>query len=210
VPDADPPPASAPTRWAATAAPRGDAYDRRWDELAAAGHDPHGEAAFVMGLSPRTVLDAGCGTGRVARELARRGVHVVGVDIDADMLATAARKSPEIEWHQADLRTLDLAPNTTGVAPPFDVAVLAGNVMIFLAPGTEAEVLRRISAHVAPGGHVVAGFQLLAGRLELERYDADADAVGLRLVARFATWDGQAFDPAHADYAVSVHRRELP
>ena len=42
-----------------------------------------------MRFEPTTVLDAWCGTGRVAVELARRGVRVVGVDVDASMLATA-------------------------------------------------------------------------------------------------------------------------
>ena len=45
----------------------GDAYQRRFDELAATGKDVHGEVGFVMMLEPVTVLDAGCGTGRVAR-----------------------------------------------------------------------------------------------------------------------------------------------
>ncbi|MDQ1398226.1 MAG: hypothetical protein QOK20_158, partial [Acidimicrobiaceae bacterium] len=51
----------------------GESYQRRFDELASGGQDVHGEAAFVMALTPATVLDAGCGTGRVAIELARRG-----------------------------------------------------------------------------------------------------------------------------------------
>ena len=57
---------------------RGDAYDARWVALEAAGRSVHGEADLVEALlgeaeipSP-AVLDAGCGTGRVAAELARR------------------------------------------------------------------------------------------------------------------------------------------
>lgn len=42
-----------------------DEYDARWDRLAAAGEDVHGEAEFVMAYAPRSVLDGGCGTGRV-------------------------------------------------------------------------------------------------------------------------------------------------
>ena len=73
-----------------------DAYDRRWQELADSGANPHGEADRVEGLLPPgggTVLDAGCGTGRVAIELARRGHRVVGTDLDADMLDRARRKA---------------------------------------------------------------------------------------------------------------------
>ncbi len=206
--DDSPAPASA-TRWAATAAPRGDDYDRRWDELAAAGQDPHGEATFVMRFAPLTVLDAGCGTGRVARELARRGVHTVGVDADADMLATAARKAPDLTWHCADLAALDLRdPDASGAPLLFEVVVLAGNVMIFVAPGTEPAVLRRLAAHTVPGGHVLAGFQIPVGGHELATYDAHAAAAGLRLVERWAAWGCAPFEPTMADYAVSVHRRE--
>ena len=67
----------------------GEAYQRRFDELRASGADVHGEATFVLSFSPSSVLDAGCGTGRVAIELARTGVDVVGVDADQSMLATA-------------------------------------------------------------------------------------------------------------------------
>ena len=71
----------------------GDAYQARFDALAASGVDVHGEAAFACSLepAPASVLDAGCGTGRVAIELARRGIDVVGVDVDASMLAAARR-----------------------------------------------------------------------------------------------------------------------
>jgi SAM-dependent methyltransferase len=55
-----------------------DAYERRWQRLAAAGVDPHGEVALVQTYAPGSVLDAGCGTGRVAAELARRGVAASG------------------------------------------------------------------------------------------------------------------------------------
>src|ERR1700686_3194622 len=74
---------------------QGDDYQRRFDELAASGVDVHGEASFVMRGSPGSVLDAGCGTGRVGIELARRGVDVVGVDADASMLATARANGPD-------------------------------------------------------------------------------------------------------------------
>src|ERR1700732_4830520 len=60
----------------------GGDYQRRFDELASSGVDVHGEATFVVRRAPASVLDAGCGTGRVAIELARRGITVVGVDVD--------------------------------------------------------------------------------------------------------------------------------
>ena len=79
----------------------GDEYQRRFDELAASGVDVHGEADFVMRFAPQSVLDAGCGTGRVGIELARRGIEVVGVDVDASMLATARKTAPDDRMDQA-------------------------------------------------------------------------------------------------------------
>lgn len=77
------------SRWSVS----GDEYQERFDRLAASGADIHGEADLVMSLEPRRVLDAGCGTGRVAIELARRGVAVAGVDVDPGMLETARRRA---------------------------------------------------------------------------------------------------------------------
>jgi hypothetical protein len=87
--------------------------------------------------------------------------------------------------------------------------VLAGNVIIYLAPGTEAEVLARLSAHVEPGGLLVAGFSLEPGRLDLDAYDRHAEAAGLEPADRWATWDRRPF-AAGGNYAVSVHRRPAP
>jgi SAM-dependent methyltransferase len=187
----------------------GDGYDRRFQEAAAAGADVHGEASFVESLGVRSVLDAGCGTGRVAIELRRRGLEAVGVDVDAGMLAAARRKAPDIEWHLDDLTTVELRePGGSGLQR-FDAAVLAGNVMIFLEPGTEARVVRNLARHLQPGGLLVAGFQLLAGGLDLPRYDHVAREAGLRLVERYATWDRHPWT-GHGAYAVSVHRRPAP
>jgi SAM-dependent methyltransferase len=135
--------ADAPNRWLAEAADRSRTYDRRWEEAAAAGQNIHGEADFVEQLGRTSVLDAGCGTGRVAIELARREMDVVGVDVDASMLERARAKDPALTWVHADLAGVDLGRT-------FDVVVMAGNVMIFLAPGTEAKVVANLARHLAP------------------------------------------------------------
>ncbi|HYA67879.1 MAG TPA: class I SAM-dependent methyltransferase [Acidimicrobiales bacterium] len=182
---------------------RGEEYDARFERLAAQGHYLHGEADLVSFLladrgKARTgpVLDAGCGTGRVTVELARRGVDVVGTDVDPVMLAAARAKAPDLTWVEADL-----------VDPCFDsrfvVALAAGNVMIFLRPGTAPAVIANLARALVPGGLLVAGFQLGAG-LTLDDYDASCSAVGLVRVHRWATWDRRPFE--EGDYAVSVHR----
>lgn len=176
---------------------RADTYDAAWEEMAAAGADVHGEADFVEALGPGTVLDAGCGTGRVAIELARRGVDVVGVDVDPTMLAVARRKAPHLTWVEADLAHVDLRGR-------FDVVVAAGNVMIFLAPGTEGAVVSNMARHLHSAGLLVAGFQLKADGLTLDQYDRFCDAAGLELVERFATWERAPYEGG--DYAVTVSR----
>jgi len=175
----------------------GDDYDAVFEERDAAGEDVHGEASFVQRFAPRSVLDAGCGTGRVARELARRGVDVVGVDRDPDMLATARRKAPHLDWRLDDLRAVDLGR-------AFDVVLLAGNVMIFLEPGSEGDVVAAMARHLAPSDLLIAGFQLDYA-ITLDHYDALAAAAGLRLAERYATWAGDPWAPG-GGYAVSVHR----
>ncbi|HEY7948217.1 MAG TPA: class I SAM-dependent methyltransferase [Acidimicrobiales bacterium] len=184
--------------WLDIDAPRGSDYDERFARLAAQGHDVHGEAAFVASLGLGSVLDAGCGTGRVAIELSRRGLDVVGVDLDAAMLEVAREKAPLMRWIHADLVDVD-------VGRRFDGIVMAGNVMIFVTPGTEESVLANMSHHLEDGGLLVAGYSLGPGRLTLETYDALAEVTGLELVERWSDWARTPFAPG-ADYAVSIHR----
>ena len=175
----------------------GDDYQARFDRLAATGADVHGEATFVRAYEPASVLDAGCGTGRVAIELARHGIEVVGVDVDASMLATARLRAPELTWVESDLAELDLGRT-------FDVVVLAGNVPLFTPPGTHAALAAGVARHVAPRGRLVAGFSIDRG-YGIDDWDVHTAAAGLTLAERFATWDRGPWVDGGA-YAVSVHR----
>jgi SAM-dependent methyltransferase len=200
------------TRWERVArATGGDDYARRYAErfrrLAAEGQDVHGEAAFVTGLvEPRaSILDAGCGTGRIAIRLSELGYDVMGVDVDPAMLAQAQAEAPDLDWRLADLSQLDL-----GTA--FDVVVLAGNTIPQLEPGTLEETCRRLAAHLAPAGHLVCGFGLDADHLPtgcpvtpLSEVDAAMAAAGLREVELWSTWDREPFESS-SGYVVTVHR----
>jgi SAM-dependent methyltransferase len=187
------------SRWSLTSGvARGAEYDAKWAAMAAKGQSIHGEADFVVRYAPKSVLDAGCGTGRVAIELAARGIDVVGVDLDEAMLNAARAKAPDLTWVTADLVSVELRRT-------FDVVVLPGNVMIFVDPGTERAVVANMADHVSPGGLLIAGFQLGRG-YTIDRYDEDCASAGLVLEHRLATWEGEPWR-AGGDYAVSVHRR---
>jgi SAM-dependent methyltransferase len=191
-------------RWQESDRPRGADYDRRFSDLAASGMDMHGEAALVAEYAPTSVLDAGCGTGRVAIELSRRGYDVMGVDLDEAMLAEARTKAPTLTWLQGDLADpgLDLGGRT------FDLIVMAGNVLIFVAPDTEGEVIRNAARWLRPGGLLVTGYSIRPDGFGPGRHDSLAFEAGLRLQDRWSTWDKAPY--THSDgYAVAVHRRKI-
>lgn len=195
-----------PTRWETdTADGHSDWYVERFRRMAADGQDLEGEARLLDAMLPRgaRVLDAGCGPGRVGAALHARGHTVVGVDADPVLVEAARHDHPGPTWLVGDLAHLDLAAD--GEPEPFDAAVLAGNVMVFVAPETEAQVLRHVAAHVAPDGRVVTGFHTNR-ELSLEAFDGAVREAGLRLEHRFATWDLVAWHGG-ADFAVSVLRR---
>jgi SAM-dependent methyltransferase len=188
---------------------RSEEYDARLARLEAQGRYLHGEADLVDWLlrsvdarPDAAILDAGCGTGRVAVELTRRGHRVVGVDSDPVMLEAARVKAPDLRFILADLAHPALV---TAAAEPrgFDLIVAAGNVMIFLEHGTEPAVVSNLAHLLRPGGLLVAGFQLGA-RLGAERYDVLCADAKLVPVYRWATWERDPY--RGGDYAVSVHR----
>ncbi len=172
-------------------------YDVRWDQLEAQGQSVHDEADFVAQLGGDRVLDAGCGTGRVAVELARRGFTVVGIDNDADMLAYARRKPEPVRWLKSNLAGFELDDR-------FDVAVMAGNILLFVVPDQRSDAVANLARHVADGGALVTGSST-APDCDFDRVDGWCAAAGLELTEQYATWDRQPFDGG--DYRVSVHRK---
>jgi len=197
------------TRWVtANGAAHAQWYIDRFRRMAAEGVDLDGEARLLDAMLARgsRVLDAGCGPGRVGAALAARGHVVVGVDADEELIEAAKVDHPGPIWLVADLAELDLAAQ--GEAERFDAAVCAGNVMPFLAEGTEGDVLKRIAAHLRHDGLLVVGFGLDRG-YSLSEFDAQACVAGLEFEHRFATWD---LRPWHDDapFAVTVLRRREP
>lgn len=170
-------------------------YIERFRTMAAEGQDLDGEARFVDAMVRRgaRILDAGCGPGRVGGRLAALGHHVIGVDIDPDLIAAAEADHPGAIWLARDLAALDLAAE--GIAERFDVIVSAGNVMTFLDPATRRAVLHRLSTHLAPDGRLAVGFGAERG-YEFDDFFSDAASARLRDEFRLSSWDLRPFDPS--------------
>lgn len=125
-----------------------------WDERFARGDWPEEPeepfAAAVQDLAPGRALDLGCGPGRHAIWLARRGWSVVGVDASAVGLDVARRRAEEagvaLELHQADITTW--SPPSDG----FDLVILAN---IHPAPADRPGLFARAAAALAPGGRLL-------------------------------------------------------
>ena len=109
-----------------------------WEELAASAG---GEVA-----------DLGCGTGRVALHLARRGHAVIGIDFDAKLLAALVERADglAVEPLHADVRDFELdRPVSLALAPMQTLQLLEG-------PDDRIACLRRVAAALAPGGRFAA------------------------------------------------------
>jgi SAM-dependent methyltransferase len=107
-----------------------------------------------------TVLDLGCGTGRLAVPLARRGHQVLGVDESAEMLARidpslpGLSPPPALRTVQARIQDLDGGP-TDPIGERFDAVLLASHLINSAEPGLAPSLLRACRQHVAPGGRVL-------------------------------------------------------
>jgi 2-polyprenyl-3-methyl-5-hydroxy-6-metoxy-1,4-benzoquinol methylase len=196
---------STPPRWFTdTEDGHSQRYIERFRAMAAQGVDLAGEARLIDAMvKPRSrILDAGCGPGRTGAALHERGHDVVGVAADPALIEAAIEDHPGPAWIVSDLADLDLA--ALGQPEPFDAAVVAGNVLAFVAPDTEQRVLTRIAAHLRPDGFAVVGFH--TDRYDIADFDRHLIGAGFTLEHRFATWDLRPWR-ADADFAVSVLRK---
>jgi SAM-dependent methyltransferase len=107
---------------------------------------PAGEPEIIDAAIPArsSILDLGCGTGRLAAPLAARGHTVLGVDASAEMLAHV-EGVPTILARMEDLR----------LARRFDVVLLASHFVNAPDPADRRTVLDASRRHVRPTGQVV-------------------------------------------------------
>lgn len=173
-------------------------YTDRFDAMSAEGADLEGEARFVDAMAQResTVLDAGCGTGRIASALVRMGHRAIGVDKDQGLIDIATGRYPGVPYLTGDL--LLLTPDllqAAGGPSNFDIIALPGNVLVYLAPGSERRLLTVLTGLLRPAGRIVAGFATDRDYSPAQ-LTADAAVVGLTIEHRFATWH---LDPWYED-----------
>ncbi len=119
--------------------------------------DSHGEADFVESLRPMTVLDAGCGTGRVTEDVLGRLPHarVVALDGSRRMLDEAARRlAPAVEADRVSFVHADL-----GQPLPLDASVDAiVSTATFHWVLDHDALFANLAAVLRPGGQLVAQF----------------------------------------------------
>ena len=102
------------------------------------------------GLTPRTAVDLACGTGSVARLLAKKGLQVTGVDMSEEMLCVAAQNAAEenqsIMFVHQKLQELSL-PRAV------DLAVSALDSIDYIVDPSECQkAMIRIYKALNPGG----------------------------------------------------------
>ena len=139
-----------------------------------------GEPEIVHAAVPpdASILELGCGTGRILRPLAALGHPVTGVDDSPEMLA----RSPDLPTVWSPIGTLRLART-------FDVVLLA-STMINADPGTRREFLATVRHHLRDDGTAVFQqsppdwFETLE-QAELVRDDPG----GIRRIIRSARWE---------------------
>ncbi len=189
-------------------------YGRRFAELVGSGADVDGEARLADALVPRQarILDAGSGMGRVAGYLHRQGHRVVAAEPDPRLVEQSRRTYPDVEVLPHDILGLTDEILEAAFRPTeFDLVVCVGNVIMFVAEGTEVTVLRRLRDLLAPGGRILVGFHLQGGpetarKVAPEEFASEIAAAGLRVDQRFGGYDLRPVDDLYAVWLLSAAR----
>jgi SAM-dependent methyltransferase len=139
-----------------------------------------GEPEIVHAAVPpgASILELGCGTGRILRPLAALGHPVTGADDSPEMLA----RSPDLPTVCSPIAALRLART-------FDVVLLA-STMINADPGTRREFLATVRQHLRDDGTAIFQQSPPDWFETLEQAEpARDDPGGIRRIIRSARWE---------------------
>ena len=106
--------------------------------------------------SAGSVLDAGCGPGRLVATLAALGLDPTGCDLSPEMVAIARREHPGRRFDAADLSALPYADASF-------VGVVAWYSLIHTPTTDLGAPLGELCRVLEPGGHLLTGFQAGSG-----------------------------------------------
>ena len=96
-----------------------------------------------------SLLDVACGTGKHLEPLRADFSDVAGIDLNAELLAIAQARLPDVPFTEADMRTFDLGRT-------FDaVTCLFSSVGYLRDEADLAEAVTRMAAHLGPGGVLI-------------------------------------------------------
>lgn len=114
------------------------------------------------------VVDVGCGTGRVARWLGDRGLHVLGVDPSPAMLRIASAARPDADFALGTASAIPAASASAG-------GVLAWYSLIHVPPAGLDAAAAELARVARPGGVVLVAAQSGCGlRTIAHAYGTDA------------------------------------
>ena len=103
----------------------------------------------------RTVLELGCGTGRVAIPLAEAGLTVTGVDFSVGMLDVARQRAGDapLTCVEGDMRSVRLRRRFSSVLIPF------GGLQHMETPDEVVEAMQTVAVHLAKGGMAIVDIE---------------------------------------------------
>jgi ubiquinone/menaquinone biosynthesis C-methylase UbiE len=142
----------------------------------------------------RTVLDFGCGIGRVARELAARGAEVIGLDVSDGMIAEARRRGGSVRYMVGDGRGLDQFASTS-----LDLVIAADSFPYLVAAKLIETHMAAFARVLRPGGALIVFNWSYRGDPAQDAREAAAlaEAHGFTLSRSaeqpFAIWDAAGF-----------------
>lgn len=154
-------------------------------------------AGVVELLNPQPgerILDVGCGTGELTKQIARGGAQVVGMDASPQMLERARASFPTLELHQGDAQNFDLGTD-------FDAVFT--NATLHWVPD-HAAVARSVFRALKPGGRFVGEFGGFGNVRQLEAaLKSASEQLGLPV------FQSPNFYPTLRDWATSLECGDL-